>query len=254
MSEITMKKYCGILMFDIPTPSFTKSNSKPDSQLTVDYTTSLENSNIRTQDNFIFTSYMEPMKVNPQRPLKNTPITLLQQDSSKNNEIIMEPLHQEKRIRRSPNSFILYRRAKQPEIIRQYGKIPNAEKSRIIADLWHNESSEIKQYWQNLADKKKVEYMNAPPEYCYLNKLKNPKKNHKLKSTDSYQFQNALPEIQTYDIVYPFPSEYFITMDPTLFFRSYDYFENTSPTVLPSIFPKDDSFNNIINTQNDNAQ
>ncbi|RIB14654.1 mating type protein MAT1-1, partial [Gigaspora rosea] len=66
------------------------------------------------------------------------------------------------------NSFILYRRAKQPEIIRQYGKIPNAEKSRIIADLWHNESSEIKQYWQNLADKKKVEYMNAPPEYCYL--------------------------------------------------------------------------------------
>ncbi|CAG8522998.1 28696_t:CDS:1 [Gigaspora margarita] len=253
MSEITMKKYCGILMFDIPTPSFTNSKSKPSSQLTIDYTTSLENSNIRTQDNFIYTSYMEPMKVNPQRPHKNTPITLLQ-DSSKNNETTMGPLYQEKRTRRPPNSFILYRRAKQPEIIRQYGKIPNAEKSRILSDLWHNESNEVKKYWQNLADKKKVEYMNAPSEHCYPNKLKNPKRNGKLKVTDSYQFRNALPEIQTYDIVYPLPSEYIMTMDPTLFLRSYDYFENTNPTVLPSIFPKDDSYNNIINTQNDNAQ
>ncbi|CAG8829350.1 7525_t:CDS:1, partial [Gigaspora margarita] len=83
-----MKIHCGLLMFDVPTTTFIKSNSKTGSQLTIDHTTSLENSNIRTQDNFIFTSFLEPMRVNPQRPHNNTPITTLQQGSSKNNETI----------------------------------------------------------------------------------------------------------------------------------------------------------------------
>ncbi|CAG8843156.1 8566_t:CDS:2, partial [Gigaspora margarita] len=52
------------------------------------------------------------MKVNPQRPHKNTP--------SKNNEPTKVSSNQEKRIRRPPNSFLLYRQAIQPEITRYY--------------------------------------------------------------------------------------------------------------------------------------
>ncbi|RIB23607.1 high mobility group box domain-containing protein, partial [Gigaspora rosea] len=86
---------------------------------------------------------------------------------------------------RSPNCFLLYRRAKQPEITRYYGKVSNTKMSRILSDLWKNEPNEVRHYWQNLADKKKIEYMQAPPEYCYPNKVKNSKRNRKLKATDS---------------------------------------------------------------------
>ncbi|CAG8811888.1 6495_t:CDS:2, partial [Racocetra fulgida] len=89
-----------LLMFEVPTPSFAKSGSRtvPPAQFTIDYTTSLENSNI----------------LNPQRPHKDTPVSSLEQDS--NNEAIKTPLHREERIRRPPNSFLLYRQAKQSEI------------------------------------------------------------------------------------------------------------------------------------------
>ncbi|KAF0561832.1 MATA-HMG [Gigaspora margarita] len=239
MDEIAKKKYCGLLMFNVPTPSFTKSKNKPGSQLTIDQTTSLENSSIRAQDKFIFTSFLEPMRVNPQRPHKNTP--------SKNNEPTKVSSNQEKRARRPPNSFLLYRQAIQPEITRYYGSISNAEISRILSDLWRNESNEVKLYWQNLADQKKMEYMLASSEYCNPKKVKNPKRNRKLKATDSNQFQNT----QTYDNVHSHSSEYIIAMDPTIFPWYYGQFENTTPTKLPSIFPKDDSYC-VINTHNDN--
>ncbi|CAG8849288.1 13491_t:CDS:1, partial [Gigaspora margarita] len=125
--------------------------------------------------------------------------------------------------------------------------------SRILSELWKNEPNEVRHYWQNLANKIKIEQMLASPEYCYPNKIKNSKRNRKLKATDSNQFQNVLSDIQTYDILYPFPSEYIFTMDPTNFPWFYDHFENTNPTVLPSIFPKDDLYS-IINKHNENAQ
>ncbi|CAG8851636.1 19792_t:CDS:1, partial [Racocetra persica] len=99
-------------------------------------------------DNFIFTSCMECMRVNPQRPHKNTPASSLEQDSPKNNEAIKTPLHREERIRRPPNSFLLYRQAKQSEITSIHGNMSNAEISKMLSNKWQNESDEIKLYWQ----------------------------------------------------------------------------------------------------------
>ncbi|CAG8598966.1 10837_t:CDS:1, partial [Dentiscutata heterogama] len=94
----------------------------------------------------------------------------------------------------------------------------------------------------------------SPPDYHCPKKLKNPKRKRKLKATDSNQFQNILPETQACDNVYSLSSEYIITTDPIFFPCFYEQFENTNPTILPSIFPKDDSYGNIINTHNDNVQ
>ncbi|CAG8472619.1 16940_t:CDS:2 [Cetraspora pellucida] len=240
MDKAAKRKYCSLLMFDVPTPSFIKSSDRtvPPTQLTIDYTTSLENSNIRTQDNFIFTSFLECMKVNPQRPHKNAPISSFEQDSSNNNEAIKSPLHKEERIRRPPNSFLLYRQAKQSEITSIYGNMSNAEISKKLSDLWQNESDEVKLYWQKVADKKKMEHMMTYPEYVYRPKsgTKPNKKKRKLK-TESNQFQNTLPRTQTsYVNMFTFPSQPFIT--PTFPYLS-DQFEIPNPPVLPSIFPKE---------------
>ncbi|CAB4435906.1 unnamed protein product [Rhizophagus irregularis] len=68
MDEAARKKYCRLLMFDVPPPSnhFKGSLNTVEMPLMIDCTTSLENSSIRTQDNFVFTSFIEPMRVKPQ--------------------------------------------------------------------------------------------------------------------------------------------------------------------------------------------
>ncbi|CAG8459538.1 8551_t:CDS:2 [Scutellospora calospora] len=232
MDKTAKKKYCHVMMFDVPPPSFTKNNSKSDSsnQLTVDYTTSLENSSIRTQDNFIFTSFLEPINVRPQLPHKNTQITRLEQDK----DAIKEPICQEKKIRRPPNSFILYRQAMQQEVTRLYGNISNSMLSKILSDLWQNESEEVKLYWNKVADKKRMEHMQAYPDYCYRpKKLGNKsKKSRKLESIDSKKLQYILPTTQTSytDISFPLISE---KIDPTSF---YNQFDNSNSQVPPLPF------------------
>ncbi|CAG8636509.1 9930_t:CDS:1, partial [Racocetra fulgida] len=164
MDEAIRRKYCGLLMFDTP-PSFPyKSNGKVNSStLTIDHTTSLENSSIRTQDNFVFTSFLEPIRVKPQHPIKNKqPITynVIDSDSSLlSNEVektsnLVQPSSKD-RIPRPPNAFILYRRAKQLEVTREHGNISNGKISKILGNLWRNESEDVKHYWQKIADKKK---------------------------------------------------------------------------------------------------
>ncbi|CAG8515805.1 3472_t:CDS:1 [Scutellospora calospora] len=250
MDKAAKRKYCSMMMFDVPLPSFSKSNDKSDSsnQLTIDYTTSLENSAIRTQDNFIFTSFLEPIKVKPQRFHKNTRINLLEQDSSKSNEILNEPRSQETRIRRPPNSFLLYRQARQSEVTRLYGNISNSEISKILSNLWQSESEEVKHYWQKIADLKKLEHMETYPEYVYNSKSgTKPTKKRKLKATDSNNFQNSLPIMQTSHADQPsFFSESMITVDSNSIPWFYNQFENQNQ-ILPSIFPKDDCDYNVIN-------
>ncbi|CAG8603652.1 376_t:CDS:2 [Dentiscutata erythropus] len=178
MDEATRRKYCGLLMFDVSPPSLSdKSINKIDSstQLTIDHTTSLENSSIRTQDNFVFTSFLEPIRVRPQSPLKNKPTVnhVLDSNSSiMNNEVDkatnlsnLEKLSPEDRTPRPPNAFILYRRHKQPEVTRDYGNISNAKISKILATLWRNETDDVKHHWQKMADRKKMEHMLAHPGY-----------------------------------------------------------------------------------------
>ncbi|CAG8735330.1 13524_t:CDS:1, partial [Racocetra fulgida] len=163
MDEAIRRKYCGLLMFD--TPSFPyKSNGKVNSStLTIDHTTSLENSSIRTQDNFVFTSFLEPIRVKPQTPIKNKRPIILDSDSSLlNNEVektssIVQPTSED-RTPRPPNAFILYRRSKQPEVTREHGNISNARISKILAKLWKEEDETVKHYWQKMADKKKMEH------------------------------------------------------------------------------------------------
>ncbi|CAG8708958.1 2585_t:CDS:1 [Cetraspora pellucida] len=232
MDENARKKYCGLLMFDVPTPSFSKSNRTSSSQLTIDSTSSLENSSIRTQDKFIFTSFLEPMKVNPQ-PSKNKP--------TKNNQVIKVPLHQKKRIQRPLNSFLLYKRSKQPEKITcQHGDVINAEMSGIHANFLQKEPEERKFHWQNSTDKKQENSMVTYPEYYYYPKLSNFS-DHKVEVTDSNQFRNMLLGTQTNDNMYALSTEY-ITMEHTDMSIpwAYDHFEQPNYSVLPSIFPKDD--------------
>ncbi|RIA98889.1 high mobility group box protein, partial [Glomus cerebriforme] len=68
---------------------------------------------------------------------------------------------------RPPNAFILYRRAKQPLITKERGKIPNAMISKLLAKMWRNETEEEKLRWRKLADRKKMEHMQANPGYVY---------------------------------------------------------------------------------------
>ncbi|CAG8455847.1 17539_t:CDS:1 [Cetraspora pellucida] len=226
MDENARKKYCSLLMFDVPTPSFSKSNRKSASQLTIDSTSSLENSSIRTQDRFIFTSFLEPMKVNPQ-PSKNKP--------TKNNHVIKVPLHQKKRIQRPLNSFLLYKRSKQSEQIGcQNGDFTNAG---IHSNFLQKEPEERKIHCQNGTDKIQ-DYVVTYPEYYYY---PNDFSDHKAEATDSNQFRNMLVGTQTNDNMYALSSEY-ITMEPTDMSIpwAYDHLEQPNYSVLPSIFPKDD--------------
>ncbi|CAG8498374.1 21756_t:CDS:1 [Dentiscutata erythropus] len=249
MDEAAKRKHCGLLMFEVPTPSFTKSGNRSATpiQFTIDCTSSMENSNIR-KDNFIYTSFVEPIKVNPQRPHKNTPITSAEQESTKSNEAVKISQHKEKRIRRPPNSFLLYRQSKQSEVTRVYGNISNAKISKILSDLWQRESDEVKLYWQKAADKKKMEHMLTYPEYVYRSKSATPKKKRKSKATDSNQIQNALPVAQTSNMdVSTLLSEPIIIPSHPWF---YDQFEIPKPSALPSIFPNEGFNYNFINTHN----
>ncbi|CAG8758606.1 8785_t:CDS:1 [Racocetra persica] len=189
-----IRKYCGLLMFDTP-PSFPyKNNGKVNSSsLTIDHTTSLENSSIRTQDNFVFTSFLEPIRVKRQNPIKNKPIILDSDSSLLNNEVektsnLVQP-SSEDRTPRPPNAFILYRRSKQPEVTREHGNISNARISKILAKLWREEDENVKHYWQKMADKKKMEHMLAHPGYVYR-----PKKPGENKKKKNHRKSKATPK------------------------------------------------------------
>ncbi|CAG8740855.1 12339_t:CDS:1 [Racocetra fulgida] len=204
--------------------------------MTIDSTTSLENSSIRTQDKFIFTSFLEPMRVNPQ-PSKSKP--------TKNQQVIKVPLRQKKRIHQPPNSLLLCKRTKQ----RHYSKVSDTEITSIPSDLLQKEPEDSEICWQNVTNNKPNDYMLAYPEYCYYPNMK-IFSDHKMEATDSNQFRNMLPGAQTNDNICAISSEY-ITMEhlDMSFPWNYDHFEYPAHRVLPSIFPKDDDNHYIINTQ-----
>jgi len=91
----------------------------------------------------------------------------------------------EKRPPRPPNAFILYRRAKQPAILATHRNFTNAEISRYISTCWRNETDEERLAWERYADQKKLEHMQAYPNYVYRpnkNKGKNEKRRQARKS------------------------------------------------------------------------
>ncbi|CAB4444355.1 unnamed protein product [Rhizophagus irregularis] len=164
MDEAARKKYCRLLMFDVPPPSNHTKNSLNTAEMPfmIDCTTSLENS-FRTQDNFIFTSF-EPMRVKPQSPIKNKK-SISYKKTIEKDTIIDESYQQSiKKIPRPPNAFILYRRAKQKLITKERS---NAKISQLLAKMWRDETEEEKLRWRKIADRKKVEHMQAHPGYVY---------------------------------------------------------------------------------------
>ncbi|CAB4491335.1 uncharacterized protein OCT59_026808 [Rhizophagus irregularis] len=176
MDEAARKKYCRLLMFDVPPPSNNTKNSLNTAEMPfmIDCTTSLENS-FRTQDNFVFTSF-EPMRVKPQSPIKNKK-SISYKKTIEKDTIIDESYQQSiKKIPRPPNAFILYRRAKQKLITKERS---NAKISQLLAKMWRDETEEEKLRWRKIADRKKVEHMQAHPGYVY--RPKRPISNDKRK-------------------------------------------------------------------------
>jgi len=110
-------------------------------------------------------------------------------DPSNNNDSKKLPgsskMQPEKRPPRPPNAFILYRRAKQPAILAAHRNLTNAEISRYISSCWKSESEEERLNWERYADQKKLEHMQAYPNYVYRpnkNKGKNEKRRQARKS------------------------------------------------------------------------
>lgn len=197
MNAAARKKHCSLLMFDVPKPNPGAQNNR---SFMIDYTTSLENSSIRTQDNFIFTSFVEPMRVRPQTPIRNkiseleAPIkedaninsaTAVSNDTPNFDNIGHTP--------RPPNAFILYRRAKQSEVTADKGNISNAMISKILSKLWKNEKEDVKLYWRKQADKKKVEHMAAHPGYVYRPKKSGASNKKRCRKTTSTNVNPTAP-------------------------------------------------------------
>ncbi|CAG8852508.1 18664_t:CDS:2, partial [Gigaspora margarita] len=72
-----------------------------------------------------------------------------------------------KKISRPPNSFILYRKDKQYQIIVEFPGIKNNDVSKKIGELWANESLEVHNLYQDMARKLKEQHMRNNPDYKY---------------------------------------------------------------------------------------
>ncbi|CAG8544337.1 4624_t:CDS:2 [Funneliformis caledonium] len=100
-----------------------------------------------------------------------------------------------KRTPRPPNAFILYRRAKQPAIIASQRSLTNAEVSRTISDMWRKEPEETRLEWERYADRKKLEHMQTYPNYVYRpnknkSKVDKRRQNRRQNTKDSANASN----------------------------------------------------------------
>ncbi|POG67415.1 hypothetical protein GLOIN_2v1779417 [Rhizophagus irregularis DAOM 181602=DAOM 197198] len=153
MDEAARKKYCRLLMLDVPPPS---NHSK-------------ENSSIRTQDNFVFTSFIEPMR--------------LSSNSTVNRE--------------NPKTSKCFHFISTKQLLIT-ANISNAKISKLLAKMWRNETEEEKLYWKKIADRKKMEHVQAHPGYVY--RLKKPGKRRKTtpsKQPISTLENTCVPELVT---------------------------------------------------------
>jgi hypothetical protein len=98
-----------------------------------------------------------------------------------------------KRTPRPPNAFILYRQAKQPGIIASIKNPTNAQVSRQISEMWRNETEEVRLHWERVADRKKLEHMQAHPDYVYRpNKNKNKVDKRRTRPRNASKDQNSI--------------------------------------------------------------
>jgi hypothetical protein len=179
------RKFCGLLMFDIPTISMKSPTSRNNdiiinnmstqevdpSSLNNNHSLSFESSHNPIDHQFIIQDNFASDFATTTRALAAgaaaTSDDLLNQDASNQMDGDNSRSQPPKRTPRPPNAFILYRRAKQPGIIASQRNLTNAEVSRTISDMWRKEPEETRLEWEKYADRKKLEHMQTYPNYVY---------------------------------------------------------------------------------------
>ncbi|CAG8433633.1 10924_t:CDS:2 [Diversispora eburnea] len=175
------RKFCGLLMFDVPTVTnkTSRNNEVNDIPSTRDVDLStLNNQNYDSRNSDICNQFISQdcilrspdfnkssgIVLSAGAAIGNDQITT---NSTNVNNIDETSGKIQKRTPRPPNAFILYRRAKQPAIIAAHRHLTNAEVSRQISDMWKSEPEEVRLEWERYADRKKLEHMQTYPNYVY---------------------------------------------------------------------------------------
>jgi len=84
------------------------------------------------------------------------------------------------RVPRPLNSFMMYRKEKQHEVLARYPNVDNRDISRIVAEWWNAESDAVKKEFRTRAEKAKKEHMEKYPGYKYR-----PRKRSNSASSDT---------------------------------------------------------------------
>ncbi|CAH1756219.1 10695_t:CDS:2 [Entrophospora sp. SA101] len=170
--DVEARKFCGLLMFNKP---FVSSKGPGSFDSSSNYNNNNNNNNLSSsiiQSNYNINSSANPTtnnnRSNDYISLDNSNYNNIIKNNNNNSDDDKSSKDQdEKRPPRPPNAFILYRRARQPAILAAKRHLTNAEISRYISDLWKNESNETKLEWERYADQKKLEHMQAYPNYNF---------------------------------------------------------------------------------------
>ncbi|KAI9144158.1 hypothetical protein BKA69DRAFT_916630 [Paraphysoderma sedebokerense] len=85
-----------------------------------------------------------------------------------------------KRPPRPPNSYILFRKDKQPEVLAKYGGIANNEVSKIVGEMWRNASFEEKEKYNKLSKAVKEAHAKMYPDYKYQPRKTKKKKGNMM--------------------------------------------------------------------------
>ncbi|KAJ2685332.1 hypothetical protein IWW39_004332 [Coemansia spiralis] len=72
-----------------------------------------------------------------------------------------------KRTPRPPNAFILYRKAKQAEVIRDHPGVSNKDVSCIIGQMWKSEEPHVQEKFREQAEFEKKKHKDQYPNYKY---------------------------------------------------------------------------------------
>jgi len=201
------RKFCGLLMFDVPTIS-SKSSTSRNNDINIINNMPMRDVDPSSLNNFSYeSSHLDHQFVmhdgfgdfsTSNRALAAGAAAGGNQDDDSSNVVDGDngnsKAQPQKRTPRPPNAFILYRRAKQPAIIASQRNLTNAEVSRTISDMWRKEPEEIRLEWERYADRKKLEHMQTYPNYVYRpnkNKSKVDKRRQQRRQTASKDSSNS---------------------------------------------------------------
>lgn len=89
---------------------------------------------------------------------------------------------------RPQNAFMIYRREKHPSVVAVHKGLHNKEVSRIVGQLWRNESEEVHRVYERKADFAKLEHKVKYPGYKYAPRKpakKRPKQPRKVTTCET---------------------------------------------------------------------